>query len=112
MNYVGTIERLRRLVMFMNRTNLLGMLIVPLLSVAQASGQEKSSQQAPDEWASKLLAEKFDDVHKLIKPQRGESRWREIPWLTSLWEARVKAAAEGKPIVVWTGSGGAPACHT
>jgi hypothetical protein len=23
-----------------------------------------------------------------------------------------QAAAEGKPIIVWTGSGGAPACHT
>ena len=57
------------------------------------------------------LAE-FEKVHKLIKPQPGESRWREVPWLTSLWEARQKAAAAGKPIVVFTGSGGAPLCQT
>ena len=102
--------------MLVKRTNLLGLMglmSATLLSSAAAPPvQEKSPQAAADEWASKLLAEQFDDVHKLIKPQRGESRWREIPWLTSLWEARVKAAAEGKPIVVWTGSGGAPACHT
>ena len=54
----------------------------------------------------------FEKVHKLIKPQPGESRWREVPWLTSLWEARQKAAAAGKPIVVFTGSGGAPLCQT
>ena len=59
-----------------------------------------------------ITLQQFEQVHKLIKPHPGESRWREIPWLTSLWEARRQAAAEGKPIVVWTGSGGAPACHT
>jgi len=59
-----------------------------------------------------ISPEQFAKVHKLIRPQPGESRWREIPWLTSLWDARIKAAAEGKPIVVWSGSGGAPLCHT
>jgi hypothetical protein len=59
-----------------------------------------------------ISPEQFAKVHKLIRPQPGESRWREISWLTSLWEARIKAAAEGKPIVVWSGSGGAPLCHT
>lgn len=59
-----------------------------------------------------LALAEFEKVHKLIKPQPGESRWREVPWLTSLWEARQKAAAAGKPIVVFTGSGGAPLCQT
>ena len=59
-----------------------------------------------------ITPDQFEKVHKLLKPQPGESRWREIAWETSLWEARRKAAAEGKPIAVWTGSGGAPACHT
>ena len=45
---------------------------------------------------------------KLIKPQPGESKWMEIPWLTSVWEARKKAAAEGKPIFIWAGSDGGP----
>lgn len=38
---------------------------------------------------------------KAIRPAAGEDRYAEIPWLTSLWEARKKAAAEGKPILLW-----------
>jgi hypothetical protein len=45
---------------------------------------------------------------KLIKPQPGESKFMEIPWLTSVWDARKKAAAEGKPIFIWAGSDGSP----
>ena len=50
----------------------------------------------------------FDKLHQLIKPQAGELRFQEIPWLLSVWDARKQAAAEGKPILVWSGSGGAP----
>jgi hypothetical protein len=52
--------------------------------------------------------EQFAALHKLIKPQPSELRFQEIPWLLSVWEARQKAAAEGKPILVWSGAGGAP----
>lgn len=50
----------------------------------------------------------IEKLHKLIKPQPGESRWMEIDWYPSVWEARKKAAAEGKPLFLWSGSGGAP----
>jgi len=33
----------------------------------------------------------------------------EIDWHPSVWEGRKKAAAEGKPIFLMAGSGGAPA---
>lgn len=56
-----------------------------------------------------LLADQFDKLHKLIKPQAGESRWMEIDWHPSVWEGRQKAAKEGKPLFIWAGSGGAPA---
>ena len=56
-----------------------------------------------------LSAEQFDKLHKLIKPQVGESRWMEIDWYPSVWEGRQKAAKEGKPLFIWAGSGGAPA---
>jgi hypothetical protein len=36
----------------------------------------------------------------LIRPHVGESKWADLPWQTSLWEARQKAAAEGKPIYI------------
>lgn len=46
-------------------------------------------------------AEQFTRLHTLLRPHDGEDRWAEIPWLTSLWEARKRAAAEGKPILLW-----------
>ena len=51
----------------------------------------------------------FAKLHQLIRPQPGESRWMEIDWYPNVWEARQKAAAEGKPIFLMAGSGGAPA---
>jgi hypothetical protein len=52
--------------------------------------------------------DQFAALHRLIKPQPGESRWMEIDWHPSVWEGRRKAAAEGKPLLLWAGSGGAP----
>lgn len=51
----------------------------------------------------------FEKLIQLIKPQAGESRWMEIDWHPNVWEARRIAAAEGKPIFLMAGSGGAPA---
>ncbi len=38
---------------------------------------------------------------KAVRPAAGEDQFASIPWETSLWDARVKAAAEGKPILLW-----------
>ena len=51
--------------------------------------------------ARQLTPPHFDELQQLIKPAPGEDKWAEIPWLTSLWEARRRAAAEGKPILLW-----------
>jgi hypothetical protein len=56
-----------------------------------------------------LTTEQVDKFHQMIKPQRGEARWMEIDWHPNVWEARQKAAREGKPLFIWAGSGGAPA---
>lgn len=56
-----------------------------------------------------LTTEQFEKLHRMIKPQRGEARWMEIDWHPNIWEARQKAAREGKPLFIWAGSGGAPA---
>ncbi len=53
----------------------------------------------------KLDAETFPQLHKQIRPQPGESRWLELPWLIDLHAARQKAAAEGKPLFVLSGGG-------
>ena len=47
-----------------------------------------------------------------IKPQPGESRWREIEWLTNVTEARKRAIAEDKPIVIFTAADGSPLSRT
>jgi hypothetical protein len=49
--------------------------------------------------------DQFAALHRQIRPQPGESRWMEIPWLIDIHEARRKAAAEGKPILVLSGGG-------
>jgi hypothetical protein len=67
----------------------------------QAAGQEKETPRP--------AASEFDKLHQLIKPSAGESRWMEIDWYPSVWEARQQAAKEGKPLFLWAGSGGAPA---
>lgn len=66
-----------------------------------------AGDKAPSEPAL-IPAEKFLKLHTLIKPQPGELRFHEIPWLIDVWDARTKAAAEGKPILVWSGAGGSP----
>jgi hypothetical protein len=48
----------------------------------------------------------FAALHKLIGPQPGDYRWEEVAWVTSLWHARERAAAEDKPIFCF-GTGGA-----
>jgi hypothetical protein len=55
-----------------------------------------------------LSVEEFDRLHQMIKRQPGEARFHDVPWLLSVWEARKQAAAEGKPILIWSGSGGPP----
>jgi hypothetical protein len=55
-----------------------------------------------------IPADQFGRLRELIRPQEGESNWRRIDWLTSLHDARVKAAAEGKPILLWSGGGAPP----
>jgi hypothetical protein len=45
--------------------------------------------------------QEINRLKTLIQPDADEDRWAQVPWLVSLWEARVKAAAEGKPILLW-----------
>jgi hypothetical protein len=54
----------------------------------------------------------FERLLSEIKPQRGESPWREIPWLTNVTEARRKASAEDKPLVIFTAADGSPLSRT
>ena len=92
--------------------NLVAMLIAALICGGLAAHQTPAADQVANTSPDRILAEKFTEVQKLIKPRPGESLWNQIPWQNSLWEARRIAAAEGKPIFIWSGSGGAPCVFT
>lgn len=48
-----------------------------------------------------LTPAEFAAVRKAVLPMAGEDDFDKIPWLTSIWDAREKAAKEGKPILLW-----------
>lgn len=66
-------------------------LLTSLVGIAAASA-----------WSAEPIApDQFRAIQSIVKPQAGEEKWGEIPWLSSLWDARKQAAAEGKPILLW-----------
>jgi hypothetical protein len=91
----------------------------PVAAPAEAllkSQPSATSQGAPhvfsdplEKAAPALTAQQFAKLHAMIKPLPGQFAWREeIPWLTSIQEARVKAAAEQKPMLIWVAADGQP----
>jgi hypothetical protein len=56
----------------------------------------------------RLPRDQFDKLHQMIRVQPDEQRFWQIPWKLTITEAREQAAAQGKPIFVWAGAGGAP----
>ena len=73
--------------------------LVAFIANDSARGAERGEGLAPEEFAR---------LHAMVGTQPGESLYRQIPWLTSVWEARKQAAALGRPIFIWAGSGGGP----
>ena len=63
---------------------------------------------AQDKQDPELAPATFDKLSAMFRPQAGESRFWDVPWLLSLGEARRKAATEGKPLFIWSGCGGIP----
>jgi hypothetical protein len=72
------------------------------LSVGLAAGLLRAADPTP------IPADQFDKLHKMVRVQPEEQRFWRIPWKLTITEARQQAAAEGKPIFVWAGAGGAP----
>jgi hypothetical protein len=57
-----------------------------------------------------ITAEQFKQLQTAVKPASTEDKWAKIPWMTDLWEARRRAAEQGKPILVWEMDGHPLAC--
>ena len=50
---------------------------------------------------SELTEENFDRLMKHIRPTEKESRWQEIPWRNTFWDAVQEANRAEKPILLW-----------
>ncbi len=80
-----------------------GILCLGLVWASLAAAEERVPPQAVREFAR---------LQALLKPQPGESPWRDIGWFTNVTEARERAAAEGKPLVIFTAADGSPLSRT
>lgn len=75
-----------------------------LLLTAGASAQ---SDSPPDPLPPKIPVDKFDRLHKMLLPSTDElADFWDLPWEVNVQEARVKAAAQDKPILAYFGANG------
>ena len=91
-----------------------GFLVHPALAEnppqAQAKSEPNAANQEVSDAVTELTPAQFGKFHALLRPKAEEIRFGQIPWLFNLWEARTKAAAEGKPLLI-LGAAGNP-CGT
>jgi hypothetical protein len=78
-----------------------------LLGALILIGAVQAGPQAPE-----IKPDDFARLQAAIRPQPDESPWRDIDWMTSIRGARQRAAAEGKPILVFTAADGSPLART
>ena len=81
-----------------------GVLLRPTLATEEA-------QPAATEARARVSPVELAKLRALIRPHPDEARCRwmtDIAWETDLWEARRKAAAQGKPLLVVGSGGGSP----
>ena len=87
---------------------------LPLVAIGSLclSAATLSADQPKPPALPKLDAKDLDTLLTEIKPHQGESPWREIAWLTDVTEARQRAVAEDKPLVIFTAADGSPLGRT
>ncbi|MBT3270141.1 hypothetical protein HN371_23550 [Candidatus Poribacteria bacterium] len=52
----------------------------------------------------------FRTVHRYVMADPTEEKWRRIPWEPDLWNGRVKAAEQDKPLFIWAMNGDPLGC--
>jgi hypothetical protein len=71
-------------------------------AVVEPGGEGPAARPADDKpLVFSELDRKLEHYLKLIKPGPGEWKFAEVPWVPTVWEARKKAAEEGKPLLIW-----------
>jgi hypothetical protein len=76
-----------------------------MLAFLAATRVQSEEPIKPDQFVAQ-----FERLHGLVKPTLEEETWAQVPWLASLWEARQRAATEGKPILLWEMDGNPLGC--
>ena len=71
----------------------------------QAKANPKAAKKGASDAVTELTPAQFAKFHAMLRPTAKEMRFGEIPWMFDLWEARKKAAAEGKPLLILGASG-------
>jgi hypothetical protein len=72
---------------------------------AQAKAEPKAANQRVSDAVIELTPAEFGRLHATLRPKAEEMRFGKVPWMFDLWEARKKAAAEGKPLLILGASG-------
>ena len=76
------------------------------LMVALTSGVSAQSA-TPDHLPPPIPAEHFDRIHKMLVPTSDElAEFWDLPWEINIHTARQKAAAQDKPILMYSGANG------
>jgi hypothetical protein len=85
-------------------------LIAVFLAPAFAGGG--LSAIGAEERVAAIPQDAFPSLLAAVKPQPKESPWRDIEWITNITEARRRAVAENKPLVIFTAADGSPLGRT
>jgi hypothetical protein len=83
---------------------------IPYTALAALALLQGRALAAPPDARLRPAPENFAKYRDFLRPLPQEEKWLQIPWLTDLWEARQKAAAAGKPILLWEMDGSPMAC--
>lgn len=81
----------------------LGIALVGQIHAAEPPARSGPGSPAAGKPAAAISVDQFDKLRALIQPKPGG--FSDVLWMTDLWQARQKAAAEGKPLLVWVGDG-------
>lgn len=92
------------------RTNLLFLtLLVLAVAASPSSAQDHSSVVKAFEAGCETRAD-FDTVFEFVSPRENETRWRQVPWIPSLWEGMKAAEEKKKPMFIWAMNGDPLGC--
>jgi hypothetical protein len=72
---------------------------------APAAAFAQAALAAPSDAVLSKAWRDLPRLEEMIRPTPQESHWSRIPWMIDMKAAREKAAAAGKPLVVWTMAG-------